>query len=107
MLRAFAKQINADISFDTIQGDEEDGACFEGCYRVNSTEWKVFCFVRREGVQPEVMTDATFSSGIKGIQVWHPPYRALNRRVVKKIMADILGVREWVETIGPDSLALK
>ena len=51
--------------------------------------------------------NATSESGIAGIDVWFPKDRILNKSAVIKVLSDALGVTEWSEVRGPDSLQLK
>jgi hypothetical protein len=99
--------MNAKISFDCLYG-EADGDNFEGCYRLPGGEWQVFYVTRwwQHG-EPEIRKNATWPSGITGVNVNHPKDAPLNMSIIKQVLADALGVTEWQEVIGPDSLQLK
>jgi hypothetical protein len=99
--------MNAEISFDCIFPDDEDHANIEGCYRLPGQDWKVFYFGRRDWREPEIIVDAVFQSGVRGVNVWHPEGQHLSKLVAMQVLGHTLGVTEWAVVVGPDSLQLK
>jgi hypothetical protein len=97
-----------EITFDIVV--PEDGVTFvEGCYRINGGNWQVF-FFRKESPQsgaPRIRRNAVFSSGIRGVSGVITDYWVFNKKTVMGMLAVALGVEEWTELIGPDSLILK
>lgn len=95
-----------EISFDTIHDEEENDSIFEGAFRLPNEGWRVF-FFQKYTDNPGIFRDHVFSSGIEGIKVNYPDDEILNKKIVKGILSDVLGVDEWREVKGPDSLLLK
>ncbi len=98
--------MKAEISFDTIidsNGEEN----IEGCYRIEGKDWSVFYFTQWWDDQPHIVKDAVWRSGITGVDVRFPKDNILNKSSVMKYLSQILGVTEWSEVKGPDSLQLK
>jgi hypothetical protein len=95
------------ISFDILIEDNVDCPVFEGCYRVPPADWRVFYFTKWWQEGPEALVDATFCSGAKGVNVKYPKDSILNKIVIQKTLSKLLGVSEWQEVRGPDSLQLK
>jgi hypothetical protein len=99
--------MKGEISFDLIMDESTDNSVFEGCYRVLPEDWKVFYFTKWWQGTPGIIKDATFSSGIKGVNVNYGKDEVLNKQSIKKVLSEVLGVSEWEEVRGPDSLQLK
>jgi hypothetical protein len=97
--------MKGEICFDCYYPDDSDN--IEGCYRLEGGEWQVFYVTRWYEGPPKVFTDAAWRSGITGVQVHHPKDQQLNILISKQVVADALGVTEWREVRGPDSLKLK
>ena len=97
--------LKAEITFDCLYPEDCDH--IEGCYRLLGKEWQVYYFTRWWQGEPEVLLDAIFQSGTKGVNVKHPKDEPLNKSVVMAVLAKALNVTEWSEVSGPDSLTLK
>ncbi len=99
--------MKAEITFDLEMSDYMDFA--EGCYRLSDNIWCVFIFyVRRKsndfiGVEKNLVWD----SGVTGLNVLLPPGTNLNKALVLETLSRELGVTEWVEVRGPDSINLR
>ena len=104
---------NGEITFDILDLDEDDNDSVEGCYRLESEDWKIFYFSHRMNgelwkAEPYIRPDATWPNGVKGIDVVYPVDRPLNKNTVRDLLSDILGKNiRWAEVHGPDSLQLK
>jgi hypothetical protein len=94
----------AEISYDLVMHD--DMAFVEGTYRLPGGDWQVFIFGRGDVSDPEV-TPQRWRSGVTGLFIRFPHSAALNRAVVEHILSGALGVTEWVEISGPDSMQLR
>lgn len=105
------KKLLGEISFDIIVPD--DGIeIVEGCYRINGGNWQVYYLTNRNnGVPwvgaPDIKNNAVFHSGISGVSGVVPVGWVLNKMKIRKILAEAVGVDEWIEVQGPDSLMLK
>jgi hypothetical protein len=98
--------MKGEISFDT-NIDDNGQENIEGCYRICGENWQVFYFTKWWDGAPRIIKDAVYNSGITGVDVWFPKNQILNKFAVIKLLSDILGVTEWSEVRGPDSLQLK
>jgi hypothetical protein len=81
----------------------------EGCYRIDGGNWQVY-YIAKEGWAkraPHIRSYAVFSSGITGVNGVIPDNWILNKTTVMGMLAVALGVEEWTEVLGPDSLILK
>jgi hypothetical protein len=86
----------------------EDMSFVEGCYRLDDGEWQVFIFGHSRGFQPVgVKRDLVWDSGVRGLNVILPDDTKINKPFVLNLMSDILGVTEWIEVRGPDSIKLR
>lgn len=95
------------ISFDVVNGEEEDASNFEGCFRIPPGEWTVFNFTRSWSENPGINKDAVFSSGVRGVNVNYPKDETLNKIIVKEVLSQLFGIETWSEVRGPDSLMMK
>ena len=98
-------EMKAEISFDLIM--EDDMGFVEGTYRLPGSEWQVLIFSRDDVEQPEASTEGKWASGVTGVFVRFPRNEKLNKEVVMRILSDTLGVTEWNEVRGPDSMKLR
>ena len=97
--------MRAEISFDLVM---EDAMAFvEGTYRLPGQDWQVFIFGPDSSVQSPKATRGHWESGVTGIFVAWPESMPLNRVSVLKTLSEELGVTEWTEVQGPDSMALR
>jgi hypothetical protein len=101
--------MQGEITFDIFIDEDTPHDVFEGCYRVPPNDWKVFYFTKwwQDDSGPEIIKDAVFSSGVLGINVKYAKDQILNKLAVKRVLSEALGVQNWVEVKGPDSLRLK
>ncbi len=100
-----ANPMKAEITFDCFYPDDSDN--IEGCYRLPGATWQVYYFTRWWSGEPKIVLGAVWRSGITGVNVQHPKDQLLNKTVVMQVLAAALGVTEWAEVRGPDSLTLK
>jgi hypothetical protein len=100
----------AEISFDTII-PVEGTSNIEGCFRLAGEDWQVFYFCHdlngQVCVGPARVRRGTWRSGITGVQGHFPRGQVLDKILVCEILSEILGVHQWIEVQGPDSLELK
>jgi hypothetical protein len=97
--------MKAEISFDLIMEDSMDFV--EGTYRLPGCEWQVFVFSPDAVQSPEVSTEGKWASGVTGVLVRFPESEKLNKGAVTRILSEVLGVTEWNEVRGPDSIQLR
>ncbi len=93
--------MRAEISYDHVMDD--DMSFVEGTYRLPGQEWQVVIFSRRPIAFPELRSGA-WESGVTGVWVGFPKEWQLNKSVVERLLGEHLGVTEWVEVRGPDSM---
>jgi hypothetical protein len=103
--------MTAEISFDTVN-DEEDRNHIEGCYRLDSGNWRIFYLSHyRHGKRWDGPTDidnnVTWPSGMSGIQAFIPKSTMVNNDTAKEILSEVFCIDEWAEVRGPDSLQMK
>ncbi len=84
----------------------DDMAFVEGTYRLPGAGWQVVVVSRFDLPEPEVISE-TWSSGVTGIFVRFPRSEPLNKLAIERVLSGALGVAEWVETRGPDSMNLR
>jgi hypothetical protein len=98
--------MHAEISFDLVMTD--DMGFVEGTYRLNGRDWQVFIFGPFPGVEHEPqIVSGSWPSGITGVFVKWPKSQKLNKDVVLRVLSQQLGVTEWMEVRGPDSIQLR
>ncbi|WP_143279044.1 hypothetical protein [Bradyrhizobium sp. C9] len=99
--------MKAEITFDLIM--TEDMSFVEGCYRLAGGAWEVFVFthLRCGPYGVGVWKDLTWSSGVKGLNAVMPAEIKLNKATVSNVLSQALGVTEWFEVRGPDSIMLR
>lgn len=95
----------AEISFDLVM--EDDMSFAEGSYRLPGGDWEVFIFSRYSGARPEVDTSVKWGGGNTGVVVRLPQNEKLNKAVVLRTLSESLGVVDWREVRGPDSMQLR
>ena len=98
-------KMKAEVSFDLVM--EDNMGFVEGTYRLPGHEWQVFIFSSYAIQQLVIHPNAKWSSGITGVHVRFPESENLNRERVLRILSDALGVTEWNEVRGPDSMQLR
>jgi hypothetical protein len=96
-----------EISFDLVM--EDDMAFVEGCYRLQGGKWHVFMIRHSRGGTERVgvKKDLVWKSGVTGINMIVPDEKKINKAVVIDALSDALGVTEWIEVKGPDSMNLR
>ncbi len=98
--------MHAQISYDLVMEDEM--SFVEGTFRLSGREWQVFIFCRDStGSPPAINADARWETGVTGVVVKWPRGRALNRAVVLRVLSEQLGIAEWEEVRGPNSMQLR
>jgi len=98
--------MKAEITFDLVMG--EDMSFVEGCYKLDGGPWQVFIFAPpSERSVIEVRTNLVWASGVTGLNAFIPKDVKLNKSTVLKVLSHTLGVDEWVEVRGPDSIVIR
>src|SRR5688500_18251622 len=98
--------MKAEISFDLVMSDNMPFV--EGTYRLPGRDWEVVIFGPDDTVgEPVVITTGHWESGVTGTFVKWPPSRRLNKSVVLSVLSNTLGVTQWEEVQGPDSMQLR
>jgi hypothetical protein len=98
--------MRAEISFDLMMTEAMEFV--EGTYRLPGGDWQVFIFGPDSRVaEPVVTTGGRWKSGVTGVFVAWPEGMRLNKGVVLRMLSEALGVAEWVEVAGPDSMELR
>jgi hypothetical protein len=96
--------MRAAISYDLVMEEAMDFV--EGVYRLPGEGWKVFIF-SRDNVDEPCPKPTEWASGETGMVVRFPRESCLNREAVEQVLSAALGVREWVDAGGPDSMQLR
>jgi hypothetical protein len=97
-------QLHGEISYDLVM---DDNMLFvEGCYRIPGGEWQVIIISRRPVSLPEIKPQK-WESGVTGIFVAFPKTIPLNKAVVERLLTEHLGMKEWIEVRGPDSIQIR
>jgi hypothetical protein len=103
------KKVLGEITFDIVV-PEEGVANVEGCYRITGGNWQVYYLTNWRAPwtgAPIIRSNAIFQSGIAGVDGVVPGSWILNKKTIKKLLAEAVGVDGWIEVTGPDSLILK
>ena len=96
----------AEITFDLIMDNNMDFV--EGCYRLDTGAWQVFVVSKEEDSEAiEVSKGLVWDSGVIGLNAFVPLRTRLNRDSIKRILSEELGVTEWTEVSGPDSIQIR
>jgi hypothetical protein len=93
-----------EISYDLVMQDDMDFV--EGSYRVNSGNWQVF-IVSKAPIDRAEIRSSQWSSRVTGVVIRFPLSVRLNKQAVEQLMSQELGVSEWHEVRGPDSIQLR
>ena len=96
--------MNGEISYDLVM--EEDMAFVEATFRLPGDEWQVLIVSKRDTDETRIRP-CTWESGVRGFAVHVPKSTRLNRKFVEEMLSVHLGVDEWTEVRGPDSLKLR
>ncbi len=99
--------MKAEITFDLEM--HEFMYFIEGCYRLSDDIWCVFLFYIEsdEGRFIGVKKNVTWDSGVTGLVAYFPEGTNLNKSLILETLSRELGVTEWVEVRGPDSIDLR
>ncbi len=98
--------MKAQISFDLVMKDNMPFV--EGTFLLPDHDWQVFIFGPDSTVsEPEVNAKGRWESGVTGVFVKWPESLTLNKSEVLRILSEHLGVTEWQEVNGPDSIQLR
>jgi hypothetical protein len=103
--RREASRLKAEITLDLVM--QEDMAFAEGCYRLDQGEWHVFTVAHSAVQQVTVKKDVVWRSGVTGLNLFFPNNSKINKSVILDVMSITLGVAEWTEVRGPDSINLR
>jgi hypothetical protein len=96
--------MRAEISYDLIM--DENMPFVEGTYRLDGAEWQVVIVSRCDVSEPQVVPQR-WQSGVSGVFIRFPRDGQLNREAVEQVLCGVLGVTEWFEVRGPDSMQLR
>ncbi|MBY8828842.1 hypothetical protein [Hephaestia mangrovi] len=96
----------AEITWDLVMS--EDMAFAEGCYRLQGEDWQVITAHKAKGIKLiGVRNGVRWDSGVTGMNIVLPDDANINAAKLLKMMSETLGVSEWVEVRGPDSMMLR
>jgi hypothetical protein len=93
-----------EISYDLVMA--ADMEFVEGVCRARGGAWQVFV-VNKADVPEARVRWSSFPGGVRGVLVQVPAGSKLDRRAVKRVLSEALGVERWVEVRGPDSMRLR
>ena len=84
----------------------------EGCYRIDGEDWRVYYLTNWHNGSlwagaPLIRSTVVFQSRIFGVCGVVPDGTVLNKKTVMRILALAVGIDEWCEVSGPNSLNLK
>jgi hypothetical protein len=96
--------LQGEISYDLVMAD--DMSFVEGSYRVGNGNWQVFIF-RKDAIEIPEIISGHWPSGVTGIFVRVPISIRLNKKAIELLMTERLGVAQWCEVQGPDSMQLR
>jgi len=87
---------------------DDDMPFVEGTFRLPGGEWQVLIFIPEEELdEPNVDTEGRWESGVRGVCVYWPRWRALNKTVVEQLLSSVYSVAHWIPVKGPDSMILR
>src|SRR5690349_4294982 len=97
--------MHADISFGLIMTDDMEFV--EGTYQLAGQEWQVFVFSPSSDVEEPQVLSETWPSGVSGVFAKWPRSKKLAKDVVLRVLSQHLGITDWREVHGPDSIQLR
>jgi len=97
--------VRAEISYDLVM--EEEMTFVEGTYRLPGGEWQVFILTTLGEATAPHWTFSQWESRVMGVFARFPRNQRLNKATAETILSEALGVTEWVEVRGPDSMNLR
>jgi hypothetical protein len=76
--------------------------------RLEDGVWHVFtCFKSGGHHEVGVRTNVSWASGVTGVNIIVADDAKLNREIVLATLSEALGIMEWKEMRGPDSMQLR
>jgi hypothetical protein len=98
--------MKAEITFDLVMTD--DMPFVEGCYRLAGGAWQVFMFRRTNGTEDVgIKQNVSWKSGVTGLNAILLNDAKIDKSVILTVLSNALGVTEWSEVRGPDSMQLR
>jgi hypothetical protein len=97
--------MKAEISFDLVMDERMEFV--EGVYRLAGGGWRVFVVRSDSSLGVPTVREGRWESGASGLIVAWPASRVLNRVAVLEVLGEYLGVTDWAEVRGPDSMGLR
>jgi hypothetical protein len=94
----------AEISYGLVMGDDMDFV--EGTYRLPGGEWQVVIVSRYDVPEVEVVPQR-WDSGTSGVLIRYSRFTRLDRAAVMRVLSTALGIWEWVDVRGPDSMQFR
>jgi hypothetical protein len=98
--------MRAEISYDLVMDDDMEFV--EGTYRLPGQDWQVVIVSAfdRDVPEPQVVPQR-WKSGVSGVFIRLPRAERINAVTVERVLSEVLGVLEWVQVRGPDSMQLR
>lgn len=96
--------MRAEISYDLVMEDDMDFV--EGTFRLPRGKWQVVIVSKGAVASPEVKP-TTWGGSMTGLIVTFPASLKLSRAAVEDVLGRSLGVNQWEEVRGPDSMQLR
>ena len=86
----------------------EDMPFAEGCYRIDGGDWQVVTAIRAGPDRPAgVRNGVKWDSGVTGLNIVFPKDTRINRASLAAAMSEVLGIDDWREVSGPDSMTIR
>lgn len=96
--------MKGEISYDLRM--EDNMAFVEGTFRLAGGQWQVFIFSRYP-LDHAIIVPTNWDRGVSGIVIRFPESQILNKTAVEQLLSEALGVTDWIEVGGPDSMKLR
>ena len=98
--------MRAEISYDLIMEDRMGFSRGEPI-DLSGKEWQVFIFSPGAVTEMQI-THGRWKSGVTGLLMYGSPKGSnLNKQIVEQVLGHALGIEEWIEVRGPDSMQLR
>ena len=86
----------------------EDMGFAEGCYRLEGGDWQVITAWKAGDIWPVgIRNGVHWDSGVTGMNIVFANHDKINAVPLLQMMSEVLGVSEWAEVTGPDSIQLR